>query len=91
MLHAGFLWLQMAEATLHCGVRASPCGGFSCGAWALGHGFWEVQFVGSVAVTSRLKSTDSVVVVQGLGCSVACGIFPDLGLNPCPLHYKVDS
>ena len=26
----------------------------------------------------------SVVVVHGLSCSVACGIFPDQGSNPCP-------
>ena len=26
----------------------------------------------------------SVVVARGLSCSVACGIFPDQGLNPCP-------
>ena len=24
-------------------------------------------------------------------CSVACGIFPDQGLNPCPLHWQADS
>ena len=36
LLHAGFLQLQRAEATLRCGARASHCGGFSCcGAWAL--------------------------------------------------------
>ena len=33
----------------------------------------------------------SVVVVCGLSCSVACGIFPDQGSNPCPLHWQVDS
>ena len=91
MLHAGSLWLQKAEATFHCAVRASPCGGFCCGAWAPAHGLREVPFVGSVVATSKIKRTDPVVVVQGLGCSVACGIFPDQGLNPCPLHYKVDS
>ena len=26
-----------------------------------------------------------------LSCSVACGIFPDQGSNPCPLHWQVDS
>ena len=24
-------------------------------------------------------------------CSVACGIFPDWGSNPCPLHWQADS
>ena len=33
----------------------------------------------------------SVVVARGLSCSTACGIFPDQGLNPCPLHWQVDS
>ena len=37
LLHAGFLSLQRVGATLHCGARASHCGGFSCfGARALG-------------------------------------------------------
>ena len=30
LLHAGFLQLRQAGATLPCGARASHCGGFSC-------------------------------------------------------------
>ena len=26
----------------------------------------------------------------GLRCSAACGIFPDQGSNPCPLHWQAD-
>ena len=33
----------------------------------------------------------SVVVAHGPSCSAACGIFPDQGSNPCPLHWRVDS
>ena len=33
----------------------------------------------------------SVVVAQGLRCSAACGIFPDQGSNPCPLHWQAGS
>ena len=33
----------------------------------------------------------SVVVAHGLSCPSACGIFPDQGLNPCPLHWREDS
>ena len=33
----------------------------------------------------------SVVVAHGLSCSAACGIFPDQGSNPCPLHWQEDS
>ena len=33
----------------------------------------------------------SVVVAHGPGCSMACGIFPDQGLNLCPLHWQVNA
>ena len=33
----------------------------------------------------------SVVATCGLSCLDACGIFLDQGLNPCPLHWQVDS
>ena len=33
----------------------------------------------------------SVIVAHGPSCSVACGIFPDQGSNPCPLHWQADS
>ena len=38
-----------------------------------------------------LQSAGSVVVAHGLSCPVACGIFPDQGSNPCPLHWQADS
>ena len=37
------------------------------------------------------RRTGSVVVAHGPSCSVACGIFPDQGSNPCPLHWQTDS
>ena len=33
----------------------------------------------------------SVVVAHGPSSSAACGIFPDQGSNPCPLHWQADS
>ena len=38
---------------------------------------------------SRLAG--SVIVAHGPSCSAACGIFPDQGSNPCPLHWQADS
>ena len=32
------------------------------------------------------RHAGSVVVAHGPSCSMACGIFPDQGSNPCPLH-----
>ena len=37
------------------------------------------------------RRAGSVVVAHGLSCSAACGIFPDEGSNPCPLHWQADS
>ena len=37
------------------------------------------------------RRADSVVVAHGPSCSAACGIFPDQGSNPCPLHWQADS
>ena len=54
-----------------------------------GHGIQGVW--ASVVVDPRLQSTGSVVVVHVLSCSEACQIFPDQGLNPCPLHWQEDS
>ena len=36
------------------------------------------------------RRAGSVVVAHGPSCSVACGIFPDQGSNPCPLHWQTD-
>ena len=38
-----------------------------------------------------LKSTGSVVAVNGLSCSAACGIFWDQGSKPCLLDWQADS
>ena len=37
------------------------------------------------------RCAGSVVVAHGPSCSTACGIFPDQGSNPCPLHWQADS
>ena len=63
-----------------CAAWTSCSGGFSCcRAQALESLFQQLQHAGSV------------VVVCGLSCPLACGIFPDQGQNLCPLHWQVDS
>ena len=37
------------------------------------------------------RRAGSVTVAHGRSCSAACGIFPDQGSNPCPLHWQADS
>ena len=41
--------------------------------------------------STRSRHAGSVIVAHGPSCSVACGIFPDQGSNPCPLHWQADS
>ena len=38
---------------------------------------------------SRVQA--SVVLAHGLSCPEACGILPEQGCNPCPLHWQADS
>ena len=37
------------------------------------------------------RRAGSAIVAHGPSPSVACGIFPDQGSNPCPLHWQADS
>ena len=90
-----------AQAFSSCGERGllfvAVCGlliavaSLCCRAWALGA--WA-----SVVVPCGLSSSSSRALEHrlsscgaGLSCSEACGIFPDQGSNPCPLHWQVDS
>ena len=37
------------------------------------------------------RCAGSATVAHGPSCSAACGILPDQGSNPCPLHWQADS
>ena len=37
------------------------------------------------------RCAGSVIAAHGPSCSAACGILPDQGTNPCPLHWQADS
>ena len=37
------------------------------------------------------RRAGSATVAHGPSCSAACGVFPDQGSNPCPLHWQADS
>ena len=74
----------------------SHCSGFSC------YREKALGARASVAATPRLSSCaaqaavmalrlwsklGSVAAAYRLSCSLACGIFPDQGSEPCPLHW----
>ena len=94
----------LSGAALGCSAQAY-CPAFSCcEAQALGaqasvvaacrvQGTWASVVVAhglSSCVSWALEQT-SIVVVPGLSGSRACGTFPYQGLNPCPLHWQVNS
>ena len=37
------------------------------------------------------RRAGSAIVAHGPSCPAACGILPDQGPNPCPLHWQADS
>ena len=41
--------------------------------------------------STSFRRAGSVAVAHGPSCFAACGIFPDQGSNPCPLHWQADS
>ena len=45
----------------------------------------------SVVAAPGLQSTASIVVLQELSCSTACGIFLGQASDPCLLHRQADS
>ena len=68
--------LSLFEATV--GHSSSRCAGLSLSRPFL------LRSTGS-------RRAGSVIVAHGPSCSAACGILPDQGLHPCPLHWQADS
>ena len=59
---------------------------------AVSWGHSSSRYVGLSPLRSTgSRRTGSAVVAHGPSCSAACGILPDQGSNPCPLHWQADS
>ena len=92
-----FCFRVLVALGLHCCMQAfSSCGEQGL-LFVVVHGILIV--IASTVAEHRLKGawlqqrwrTAPVVVVHGLSCPSACGIFPDQGFNLCPQHWQVDS
>ena len=83
------IYLFMVVLGLCFCARAS----FNCDKW--GPLFIAVRgpltVAASLVVEHRLQTRRLIIVAHGPSCSTACGIFPDQGSNPCPLHWQADS
>ena len=85
-----FIYLFMAVLGLRFCARA-----FSLLAASGGHSSSRCAGL-SLSRPLLLRSTGSrcagsAIVAHGPSCSAACGILPDQGSNPCPLHWQADS
>ena len=86
-----YFWLCWAFASVRGLSLVAASGGHSssrCAGLSLSRPLL-LRSTGSRRTGSR--HAGSVVVAHGPTCSVACGIFPDQGSNPCPLHWQADS
>ena len=68
--------------------------GFPCFGWAFSSCSRRGLFIAEASLAAEpraLGAQASVVVVLGLCCSVAYGIFAEQGTNRCPSHCKAES
>ena len=97
------LWTVACQPPLSMGFPRQECIlyvfltalGLHCYSWAFSSCsvvYPSLQYMGfSCCRTQVLGCVGSVVVAHRLSFSEVCGIFPDQGLNPCPLHWQADS
>ena len=78
-----FISVFLTAMDLHCCAWAFS----SCGKWELSSSC-SVQASHCGDFSSRRAWA---LKVHRLSCPMACGILPDQGWNPCPLHWQVDS
>ena len=82
-----FIYLFLAVLGLHFCARAfSSCGKRGPLFIAVRGPLWPL-----LLWSTGSRRAGSAVVAHRPSCSAACGIFPDQGSNPCPLHWQADS
>ena len=86
-------FLGVAVLSLSCGTQALCCCLQAFSRWAISRFRAQASPCRSFSHFRAwgLGHVGSVVVSQGLSCSMSCGIFLDNGSNPCPLHWQVNS
>ena len=81
-----YLWLCWVFVSVR-GLSLVAASGGHSSSWCAGLSLSRPLLVRSTGS----RRAGSVVVAHGPSCSAACGIFPDQGSNPCPLHWQADS
>ena len=81
-----YLWLCRVFVSVR-GLSLVTASGGHSSSWCAGLSLSQPLLLQSTSS----RCAGSAIVAHGLSCSVACGIFPDQGSNPCPLHWQADS
>ena len=81
-----YFWLCWVFVSVRGLSRVAASGGHSSPRCAVLSLLWPL-----LLQSTSSRRAGSVVVAHGPSCSAACGIFPDQGANPCPLHWQADS
>ena len=81
-----YFWLHWVFVAAH-GLSLVAASGGYFSLWCMASHCSGFSCCGAQALSARA----SVVVAHWLSCSMACGIFPDQGSNPCLLHWQADS
>ena len=77
------LWVFFAVHKLSLVVASGGCTSLWCAGFSLQ---WPLPLR-----STGSRHAGSAVMAHGPSCSAACEIFPDQGLNPCPLRGQADS
>ena len=81
-----YLWLCWVFVSVR-GLSLVVASGGHSSSWCVGLSLSRPLLLWSTGS----RRAGSVIVAHGSSCSTACGIFPDQGSNPCPLHWQADS
>lgn len=81
---AFLLFLKLLIMAFGCSGPSPPCSGFLQGCGLVSSSGLGLLTAAAFLLEHRLQA-------HRLSCSAACGILPDQGSNPCPLHWQSDS
>ena len=81
-----YLWLCWVFVSVR-GLSPVVASGGHSSSWCTGLSLSQPLLLWSTGS----RRAGSAIVAHGPSRSAACGIFPDQGSNPCPLHWQEDS
>ena len=81
-----YLWLCWVFISVR-GLSLVAASGGHSSSWCMGLSLSQPLLLRSTGS----RRAGSVIVAHRPSCSAACGIFPDQGSNPCPLHWQAES